>query len=92
MKVEKNISLKKYNTFQVEYLVDTLLTLEKEDDFSHKFLKKYFEEKFLILGEGSNILFTKDFKGTALFRFVQEKIGMILFNGVLKKNFLQYIT
>jgi len=75
MKVEKNISLKKYNTFQVEYLVNTLLTLEKEDDFSHKFLKKYFEEKFLILGEGSNILFTKDFKGTALLvRNIGKKI------------------
>ena len=66
MKVEKNISLKKYNTFKVEYLVDTLVIIERDEDFSNKLLKKFFENKFVILGEGSNILFTKDFKGTAL--------------------------
>ena len=50
----------------MEYLVDTLVTIERDKDFSNKLLKKYFENKFVILGEGSNILFTKDFKGTAL--------------------------
>ena len=64
MKVEKNISLKKYNTFKVEYFVDTLVTLEKDEDFSRNLLQKYLGSNFLILGEGSNILFTKDFKGS----------------------------
>ena len=77
MKVEKNISLKKHNTFKVEYLVDTLVTIERDKDFSNKLLKKYFENKFVILGEGSNILFTKDFKGTAL--LVRNK-GMNILN------------
>lgn len=66
MKVEKNISLKKYNTFKVEYFVDTLVILEKDEDFSTRILQKYLSKNFLILGEGSNILFTKDFKGTIL--------------------------
>ena len=65
MKVVKDISLKDYNTFKVECYTDTLLILEKERDFSKKVLEEHLRNNpFLILGGGSNILFTKDFKGT----------------------------
>ena len=67
MKVVKDISLKDYNTFKVKCTADTLLILEKESDFSKKILEKHIRNTpFLILGGGSNILFTKDFEGTIL--------------------------
>ena len=67
MKVESDISLKDYNTFKVDCCTETLICLEKESDFSKKVLEKYIKSNpFLILGGGSNILFTKDFKGTIL--------------------------
>ncbi len=67
MRTEHNISLKGLNTFCVEVKTNTLCTIEQEEDFSNKELQGVFKERnFLILGGGSNILFTKDFPGTVI--------------------------
>lgn len=61
MKLQENISLKPYNTFGIDvsanffievYSMDELKAILADDGFRHK--------QKLILGGGSNVLFTKD--------------------------------
>lgn len=64
MKIEENISLKKYNTFGVD--VNARYFVELKDDLEIKELlnsQDFVKEKKLFLGGGSNILFTKDYNG-----------------------------
>ncbi|MFO8054108.1 MAG: UDP-N-acetylmuramate dehydrogenase, partial [Bacteroidales bacterium] len=67
MEILENVSLKPYNTFGVEVTAHTFVKLEKEDDI-HAYLDNYGmrQSKTLVLGGGSNILFTRDFDGTVL--------------------------
>jgi UDP-N-acetylmuramate dehydrogenase len=65
MKIQNNISLKPLNTFNVDVLANTVCTLQSNDDFSLEKICKYLS-KYIILGGGSNILFSKDFDGTVL--------------------------
>ncbi len=67
MNVRYEISLKPYNTFGVECTADELIELHSPDE-----TKEYFDgrdpglKKILLLGGGSNILFTGDFHGTVI--------------------------
>jgi UDP-N-acetylmuramate dehydrogenase len=67
MEVYRNISLKKYNTFGLDYMADRLIHIQTEED-AQEFASNEMpaEKPLLILGSGSNILFTSDFKGTIL--------------------------
>ena len=78
MEIQRKFSLKNYNTFGVEVAaeyfveVNSLAELQNAIDFSTK-------EKvdLLILGGGSNILFTKDYKGLVIqlnLRGIQEEL------------------
>jgi UDP-N-acetylmuramate dehydrogenase len=63
-----NMSLKKYNTFGLDYKADCLVILKTEEDAAVFFRDRgSFAEPLLLLGEGSNILFTADFKGTIVY-------------------------
>ena len=63
----KNISLKKYNTFGLDYMADCIISIETENDAAKILRNQHSLKKPLfILGGGSNILFTKNFKGTIL--------------------------
>ncbi len=73
MIIKKNISLRQYNTFNVNVKTNKLIIIENTEDISLCTNRISTDEKLLILGEGSNILFTKDFKGTIL----KSKIGGI---------------
>jgi len=64
MEIVKNKSLKKYNTFNIEVSARLFCEVLTEDEITG--LLKEFEfsnEKIMILGGGSNVLFTKDFDG-----------------------------
>jgi UDP-N-acetylmuramate dehydrogenase len=68
MMIYKNIPLKKYNTFGLDYMAECMIHIKAENEATALFnaiadLKK----PLLILGSGSNILFTSDFKGTILY-------------------------
>lgn len=67
MTIQKNISLKEYNTFHVEasakYFCEVNDLIELESLFADD---RFRDEKKLILGGGSNILFTKDFNGIVI--------------------------
>jgi UDP-N-acetylmuramate dehydrogenase len=67
MEIYRNISLKKYNTFGLDYKADRVINLYTEED-AQEFVRKELplEKPLLILGAGSNILFTDDFNGTIL--------------------------
>lgn len=67
MNIQSNISLKKYNTFGIDVKSKHFLelnTLEEALEFFHHHYDP--SQKLLILGEGSNILFTQNFDGLLL--------------------------
>ena len=68
MMIFKNIPLKKYNTFGLDYMADCMIHVRTEKeaiDFFRGIVT--WKKPLLILGSGSNILFTGDFKGTILY-------------------------
>jgi UDP-N-acetylmuramate dehydrogenase len=66
--IYKNVSLKKYNTFGLDYMADCMIHLKTEKEATTFFKSdKSGRKPFLILGSGSNLLFTSDFKGTILY-------------------------
>jgi UDP-N-acetylmuramate dehydrogenase len=66
--VYKNVSLKKFNTFGLDYKADYMVSIFTEAEATDFFKSNIPGAKpLLILGSGSNILFTSDFKGTILY-------------------------
>lgn len=67
MKTYKDISLKKYNTFGLNVYADYMISIDSEEEAISLFAgKKNFPDPYLVLGGGSNILFTGNFNGTVL--------------------------
>lgn len=68
MMIYKNISLKKYNSFSLDYMADCMIHIRTEKEATDLYKGTNESNKpQLILGGGSNILFTSDFKGTILY-------------------------
>jgi UDP-N-acetylmuramate dehydrogenase len=64
MQILKNFSLKSLNTFGVEANADWFVDIEGEDDLKLVFSDQQWKNcRRLVLGGGSNLLFTADFKG-----------------------------
>lgn len=66
MKIEEDISLKKYNTFGLDYTAKRIIHTENENDTVKALAGLAPNEPLLVLGGGSNLLFTGDYKGTLL--------------------------
>lgn len=66
-RIEENKNLKSYNTFGIEAYCDYFTEIFSEEDF-HELIKTatYRDNARLIIGGGSNILFTKNFKGLVI--------------------------
>jgi UDP-N-acetylmuramate dehydrogenase len=65
--IYENISLKKYNTFGLNIKADRMVTFMMEENAVHFFKQQRIKpEMCLILGAGSNVLFTGDFHGTII--------------------------
>lgn len=65
--IYERISLKKFNTFGINVRADHLAAFKLEDNAVHFFRQhKATEQNYLVLGGGSNILFTGDFHGTII--------------------------
>jgi len=63
----KNVSLKTYNTFGLDYKADCVIHINSEEEAVSLFRGEITPDKtFLIIGGGSNLLFTEDYKGTIL--------------------------
>jgi len=65
MQISENISLKPYNSFGINSVARYFSNFSNVDDLS-SLLEQYPIDNLLILGGGSNILFTKDFDGLVL--------------------------
>ena len=64
MIVHRNVSLKPYNTFGVDENTDFLAIIDSTDDLDEIFLSDRFRSQHkMVLGSGSNILFTRGFTG-----------------------------
>jgi UDP-N-acetylmuramate dehydrogenase len=65
--IKKNFPLKDFNTFGLDYKADHFVSLHSEDDVRKLLINTDLIQKpNFILGGGSNILFTGDFRGTIL--------------------------
>lgn len=64
---QENVSLKPFNTFSIDAKADYFVEIKKETDLKEVFdgIDKHSQE-ILVLGGGSNMLFTKDFKGLVI--------------------------
>ena len=65
MKVERNISLLPYNTFGIDAKAKLFIEYYSLDEL-RAVLKEHKGERMLHIGQGSNLLFTKDFDGVIL--------------------------
>ena len=67
MTIEKNYSLLKYNTFGFDVKAKYFAEVLSEDELKQLILaKEFYDIPKLILGGGSNVLFTKDFDGLVI--------------------------
>ncbi len=67
MQIKNNLSLKPFNTFNVEAKAKYFAEVNDINELKELLCtKKYSSENLLILGGGSNILFTKDFDGIVI--------------------------
>jgi UDP-N-acetylmuramate dehydrogenase len=67
MKISSNISLKNLNTFSLDYSAQNVIEINTEEEAIRLFQeKKLTEGQYYILGGGSNILLTRNFKGTII--------------------------
>ena len=63
MEVVRNGSLKKFNTFNVDEKAKVLVEINRVSDLFTFLSKENQKDKMLVLGGGSNILFTKSYEG-----------------------------
>ena len=63
MEVLRNSSLKKFNTFNVDEKAKVLVEIDRVSDLFTFLTKENQKDKMLVLGGGSNILFTKSYEG-----------------------------
>ena len=67
MKILSNYNLKNYNTFNVEAETKFFVRCSSAEEIKELLTeKKFVENKHLIIGKGSNILFTKNFNGLVI--------------------------
>lgn len=66
-RIQKKINLKAYNTFGLEVYCDYFTELDSVEDFQVLLKSELYQKsEKLILGGGSNVLFTADFKGLVI--------------------------
>jgi len=79
MKQFNHISIKEYHTFHTENDAELLTILDSTDDAQKYFKQVPSKNKRLVIGEGSNLLFSKDYEGELIkienkgFEILEEK-------------------
>jgi len=64
LNIKENISLKAFNTFGIDVKAKKYISLNKPEDVNDLLHSSILNsEEFLIIGEGSNLLFVKDYNG-----------------------------
>ena len=71
--ISSNFSLKEYNTFNIDVKSDKFISINSEDQLIDFLSQNKGEENIFILGGGSNVLFSKDYKGTIVHISIKGK-------------------
>lgn len=66
MELQSNIFLKDYNTFGVQAKAKQFIEIHDDRQLIALYNAGTFQNRFFVLGGGSNVLFTEDFEGTIL--------------------------
>ncbi len=67
LQIRENASLKNFNTFGIEVSARYFVEITHKDELTELFLDpKWLQTPHLVLGGGSNVLFTKDFDGLVI--------------------------
>jgi UDP-N-acetylmuramate dehydrogenase len=75
MNIKNNFSLAKYNSLNVNAQAKFFADIQSEEQLFELIHNNYFNEhKFIILGEGTNILFAKDFDGIVLHNKITQQV------------------
>ena len=72
-KISSNFSLKEYNTFNIDVKSDKFISINSEDQIIDFLSQNKREENIFVLGGGSNVLFSKDYKGTIVHISIKGK-------------------
>ena len=71
--ISSNFSLKEYNTFNIDVKSDKFISINSEDQIIDFLSQNKREENIFVLGGGSNVLFSKDYKGTIVHISIKGK-------------------
>ncbi len=72
--IHKNFSLKAYNTFHIDVKAKQFLEVRSLEELKEiAIIIQNFDLKYMILGQGSNTLFTQDFDGLVLYMNIKGK-------------------
>lgn len=66
MRILRNVSLKPYNTFRLDYTAREIIHATNPDEVAEAIDMVPQGSKMMIMGGGSNLLFTEDFDGTII--------------------------
>ncbi len=72
MIIQKNANLKNFNSFHLNIKADFLITINSKEDLV-KLSELIQNKKFVILGDGTNVLFTQDFNGIVILNRIKGK-------------------
>ncbi len=99
MQLIKNISLKNLNTFKIDAKAKFFCEITNKEDILKLSDEGYFQRKWIILGGGSNVLFTDDFDGIVIKNKIsgfevlskdEDKVIIKANAGELWDNFVDY--
>jgi UDP-N-acetylmuramate dehydrogenase len=76
IRYKENLHLKQYNSFGIEVIAKSFFEFTEKEDLIEFLSKNRLPEKRLILGGGSNLLFTSDFDGLIIYPNIPG-IGLI---------------
>jgi UDP-N-acetylmuramate dehydrogenase len=100
IEIKENFRLLPYNTFRIDVKANYFIELKKEEEIQELFSKDILKKnKLFILGGGSNVLFTQDFKGLVIHPLLtgveivdesEEDISIRVGCGVIWDEFVEY--
>ena len=95
MKIHRNSSLKKFNTFNVDELAQLIIEIDNISDLPNILSNK--KDEILVLGGGSNILFTKPYNGLIINlknkgkKIIQEDENTVLVEVSAGENWHEFV-
>lgn len=96
--IQENVSLKKYNTFRVEARASYFIEVHNTEELEYAInFSKTKNIPFLVLGSGSNLLFTRNFEGIVialqLFGIIEAQVdeNHILVSAKAGENWHQFV-